>query len=304
MSTPFVSHTPPYLPSLSTPVELPAAPFQLTAGDSILCLGSCFAQEVGERLQHQLAEGRVCVNPLGPLYSPQVVVALLDAWMRSEPPADPFRGQDGLWHSWQASSVCSAATEEECRSRLAAAWEKGREALRTARLIVITFGTTRAYHLRAAHQLSADSLVANCHKEPPSLFLEQQPALDELTSAWQDLLCRLAHFNPQACVLLTVSPYRYKKYGLHASQLQKATLLLLCDALQSAGLAHYFPAYEILLDELRDYRYYAPDMLHPSPQAIDIIAERFRRWLFTPALLAEADDRLRQWRQAQHRPLV
>lgn len=304
MSSPNIPATPSYLPPLSTPVELPAAPFQLTQDDSILCLGSCFAQEVGERLQHQLAEGRVCVNPLGPLYSPQVVAALLDAWMRDVPPAAPFRGRDGLWHSWQASSVCSAATEEECRSRLAAAWEKGREALRTASLVVITFGTTRAYHLRAAHQSLPDSLVANCHKEPPSLFLEQQPALAELTSAWQELLLRLTHFNPQARVLLTVSPYRYKKYGLHASQLQKATLLLLCDALQNAGLAHYFPAYEILLDELRDYRFYAADMLHPSPQAVDIIAERFRRWLFTPALLAEADDRLRQWRQGQHRPLL
>ncbi len=304
MSTPNIPATPSYLPPLSTPVELPDAPFQLTPDDRILCLGSCFAQEVGERLQHQLAEGCVCVNPLGPLYSPQVVATLLDTWMRNLPPAAPFRGRDGLWHSWQASSVCSAATEEECRSRIAAEWEKGREALRTASLIIITFGTTRAYHLRAAHQSSFDSPVFNCHKEPSSLFIEQQPSLEEFGNVWHNLLQRLANFNPRAHVLLTVSPYRYKKYGLHVSQLQKATLLLLCDAIQSVGLAHYFPAYEILLDELRDYRFYAPDMLHPSPQTVDIIAERFRRWLFSPALLAEADNRLRQWRQEQHRPLL
>ena len=304
MSSPNIPATAPYLPPLSTPVELPAAPFQLTAADGILCLGSCFAQEVGERLERQLAEGLVCVNPLGPLYAPQVVFGLLNDWMGDVPPAAPFRGRDGLWHSWQASSVCSATAETECRERLAAAWQKGREALRTASLVVLTFGTTRAYHLRSEDGTLRSQAVANCHKEPASLFVEQQPSLAELTAQGEEVLRRLARFNPQARVLLTVSPYRYRKYGLHRSQLQKASLLLLCDALQAAGLAHYFPAYEIVLDELRDYRFYAADMLHPSTQAVDIVAERFRRWLFSPALLAEADDRLRKWRQEQHRPLV
>ena len=304
MSSPNIPTITPYLPTLSTPVELSAAPFQLTAADGILCLGSCFAQEVGERLRHQLPEGLVCVNPLGPLYAAQVVFGLLEEWMSDVSPVTPFRGRDGLWHSWQASSVCSASTEAECRERLTVAWKKGREALCKASLIILTFGTTRAYHLRSDEGTLCTRAVVNCHKEPASLFVEQQPSLAELAAQGEEVLRHLARFNPKARVLLSVSPYRYKKYGLHQSQLQKATLLLLCDALQNEGLAHYFPAYEILLDELRDYRFYAPDMLHPSPQAVDIIAERFRRWIFSPALLAEADERLRQWRQEQHRPLV
>lgn len=348
----------------STPVTLPLAPPQpLTSESRVLLLGSCFAQEVGERLVHQLPEGHVVVNPLGPMYSPAVVAHALRQWLtrttpfeqtatsskqggnateKGAPAADaplpPFLGQDGRWHVWQASSVCSAATEEECRARYEEAWKRGRSALMSATHLIITFGTTRHYRLSDA---AGQPLVANCHKEPAARFIEEDPSLDSLISEWTDLLnlFQAAPFKADSAgpsLIFTVSPYRYRKYGMHESQLQKAKLLLLCDALCNPHLtispastdltstspahphglppggevpegrrgAFYFPSYEILLDELRDYRFYAPDLLHPSPQAIDEIAERFRQWAFTPELLQEADARLKAYRRSQHRDLT
>lgn len=308
MSTPYIpasrSSLSDYAEQLLTPVELPPDPPQLTSNDRILLLGSCFAQEVGERLKPQFPEGHVCVNPLGPLYAPQTVVAVLQSWLNGEQPAAPFRGRDGLWHSWQASSVCSAPTEAECRQKLAAAWEQGREALAQATLIVLTFGTTRGYALRSGMSGWPDGLVANCHKEVADTFVEHTPELPALVAHLSAFCRQLSMQGNHPALLLTVSPYRYRKYGLHQSQLQKARLLLLCEELCAKAGASYFPSYEILLDELRDYRFYAPDMLHPSSQAVDIIAERFRRWAFSPALLAEGDARLRAWRQVQHRAIV
>lgn len=283
--------------SLFTPIEFPPQPPLLTTDSRLLMLGSCFAQEVGQQLLPQLGPGAVTVNPLGPLYSPTTIAATLRAWLHDEVPAEPFLGHDGVWHSFQAASVCSAPTREECISRLQAAWHTGREALLQATHLIITFGTTRHY-LHEGHP------VANCHKEPASTFTEEEPQLPSLIGEWQDLLHQITALGSLQSCILTVSPYRYRKYGFHQSQLQKARLLLLCDALCQDAAVSYFPSYELLLDELRDYRFYAPDMLHPSAQAVEIIAQRFRQWSFSPALIPVADERLRQHRRSQHKPLI
>lgn len=283
---------------LITPVGITTKAPTINSNASLLMLGSCFAQEVGARLVPQMPEGHILVNPLGTMYSPTAIASTLRQWARSEQPAAPFQGQDGCWHSWQAASVCSATTAEECNTKLNAAWQSGQDFLRSASHLIVTFGTTRYYALT---DNALASPVMNCHKEPAARFIEVEPTLEEIIADWQALLAELLAINPSLRVITTVSPYRYRKYGFHTSQLQKAKLLLLCDALSGAT---YFPSYEILLDELRDYRFYATDMLHPSEQAVDIIAERFRQWAFSPALLHEADERLRLWRKSQHRTLV
>lgn len=291
---------------LYTPVEAQPGAVQIDAASRLVMLGSCFAQEVGSRMEQQMPEGSVLTNPLGPMYSPMAISETLRSWMRGEAAREPFLGHDGRWHSWQASSVCSADSQESCTQLLTTAWQHGREALKSATHLIVTFGTTRYYRLLSPTG-SATHPVANCHKEPAARFSEIEPTLEALIADWQALTDELHAFNPSLRILLTVSPYRYRKYGFHASQIQKSKLLLLCDALCSrpdAPQISYFPSYEILLDELRDYRFYATDMLHPSEQAVDIITERFREWAFTPAMLREADERLREYRRAQHRPII
>lgn len=285
---------------LYTPVALPPSPLTLMPGDGLVTLGSCFAQGVGERLQRLMGEENAEVNPFGVLYNPLSVAGAVSALLRGEPQDDKiFLGRDGLWHSWLHSSHFSAATREACREGIARRLSIASERLKRARLLVCTFGTTRCY------ELLDGTLVTNCHKEPASTFREREPSEAEMLATWRETLTALRHVNPSIVVCLTVSPYRYRKYGYHESQLQKARLLLLSDALcRDVPGVCYFPAYEILLDELRDYRFYAPDMLHPSEQAADIIAARFTRWTFSEELLAEGEVRLREWRRSQHRSIT
>ena len=145
------------------------------------------------------------------------------------------------------------------------------------------------------------NVVANCHKEPASRFEEIELRHDEIAESW---LKTLELLPSHTRVVFTVSPYRYAKYGFHESQLAKATLLLAIDHIcRRYKNATYFPAYEIVVDELRDYRFYDADMLHPSPQAVDYVWERFKEWTFAPDTFTFA----REWEAATkllcHRPL-
>lgn len=146
------------------------------------------------------------------------------------------------------------------------------------RVAVLTLGTNHVYRLKETGEI-----VDNCQKRPQRLFTEEELSVDECASSLQRCVDLLAARNPEVRVVLTVSPIRYAKYGFHGSRLSKATLLLAADkVVKSNPRCCYFPAYEIMNDELRDYRFYEPDMLHPSAQAVDYIYERFSQAFFAP----------------------
>ena len=159
----------------------------------------------------------------------------------------------------------------------------------TSRVAFLTLGTNHVYRLKATGEI-----VDNCEKRPQHLFQEEVLSVDECADYLRQSVDLLRSIYPDVHVVLTVSPIRYRKYGYHGSQLSKATLLLAIDKLihQTSSVSlHYFPAYELVLDELRDYRFYAPDMLHPSVQAVDYIWERLVDSYFSPA----AKDFLADW---------
>ena len=157
----------------------------------------------------------------------------------------------------------------------------------------LTLGTNHVYRLKETGEI-----VDNCQKRPQSLFTEEELTVDECAAYLQQAVAVLRQMNPQMHIVLTVSPIRYRKYGYHGSQLSKATLLLAADRIPVA----YFPAYELICDELRDYRFYASDMLHPSAQAVDYIWERLVEACFSP----EAKTFLEEWRPVRqalgHKP--
>ena len=158
------------------------------------------------------------------------------------------------------------------------------------RIVFLTLGTNNVYRLKETGEI-----VDNCEKRPQNLFQEEQLSVDECVTYLQKVVEVLRQRNPEVHVILTVSPIRYRKYGYHGSQLSKATLLLAIDTLiahLSPLTLHYFPSYEILMDELRDYRFYASDMIHPSSQAVDYIWERLVESCFS----AEAKAFLEEWR--------
>ena len=283
-----------------TPVALPAEAPTISPSTHALVLGSCFAEHIGERLRLTLGAEQCCVNPFGVLYNPmsiaqalQLILALPsghDGPLPSRIDDAIFEGRDALWHSWFHSTHYSATTREECRSRCLVALTEARRILDRADLLIVTFGTSRCY------SLADGTVVANCHKELPTTFTERDCTVGEIVGIWRPLLERLHQLRPGLKVVFTVSPYRYRKYGFHASQLAKARLLLATDELGET----YFPAYEIVLDELRDYRFYKPDMLHPSEQAVDYIWERFQDWCFSPETKQLYQQHIKQQKALNH----
>lgn len=290
--------------TLQTPVNLPECPFGLTPHTHIMAVGSCFAGEMGRRLAGCLPCGHAQVNPWGALYNPYSILHVLKWLTRTDeqPRADHyFEGRDGMWHHRMCSTALSAATLDECRHRVERATAEAAALWNAADVLIVTWSTDHVYRLAADDHC----IVANCHKQPAADFHESTYPAERIVEEWSEWLDTLEHDNGRPRhVIFTLSPYRYAKYGMHENLLTKARLVCAMDTLcRTHRSAVYFPAFEILTDELRDYRFYAADMLHPSDVAVDYIWERFRRWAFTPALDSYAADCRRLQRDYAHRML-
>ena len=234
-------------------------------------LGSCFSQYMGERMQ---AEGyHALCNPVGTLFNPESI--------RNTVRHALCGGQDGLpmfwdeamqeWRCWWANTRFRAAQEDEARALVQESFHALGHALCHADRLFLTLGTNVCYRL-----VEDGMVVSNCQRQADRLFREEPLSLQEVCQVLDETLQCLFAKNPGIRVTFTLSPFRYRKYGWHRSQLSKATLLLAIDEMQKrhAQRVDYFPSYEIMMDELRDYRYYAEDGLHPSPEAVDIIWNR------------------------------
>lgn len=265
--------------------------------DTLLLLGSCFSDEMGTRLS---ADGfdTVC-NPGGTLYNPMSILS----WVRLLASGSDFTeddlvtGPDGRFHSWMHHSSFSRFDASESLNAMNAALRHGREALRKARAVFVTLGTTRVFHL-------ADSgkCVANCHKHHPATFTESRLSLDQCRDALDETRDIIGQVNHDTKIVLTVSPVRHPgQGGLHANAIAKATLLLAAE--HTSGTL-YFPAYEALTDDLRDYRFYAADMRHPSAVAADYVYQLLCETFMTDEVRALALESRRASRRAAHRPIA
>ena len=248
-----------------TIVDIPKPRFQIEPFEEMLFVGSCFADSIGQRFVEN--KFRAMVNPYGTMYNPASVLHTVE-------------------------------------------WFEG-----TPRVVFITLGTNHVYRLKETGEI-----VDNCQKRPAALFQEEELTVDECADYLRQTVELLCRRRPDVHVVFTVSPIRYRKYGYHESQLSKATLLLAVDKVciglnglsrtsQARAVrespcpsAAYFPAYEILMDELRDYRFYADDMLHPSSQAVAYIWQQLVAHYFSDA----AKEFLREWAPLKaalnHRP--
>lgn len=288
-----------------TEIVLPPCPATLSPQSHILLAGSCFAEHIGERLEQCFPSSRLCVNPHGVLYNPASLHCLIDGLMHPEryPIGEGlFEAADGFWHHWDYSTKFTAPTAIGLLGVLHERQAAAQAVFDKTDLLFITFSTDHGYFLK--NDLTGARCVANCHKQPAALFEERILNPEETFSKWDTLLKELRERLPQSHVVFTLSPYRYAKYGMHGNSLTKARLLTLIDGLCTGNPnATYFPAFEIVLDELRDYRFYDADMLHPSNQAVDYVWERFVDWCFTPELKTYGTERERLTRAMAHRPL-
>ena len=285
-----------------TPVDIPKSDIKLCHSDRIIMLGSCFADHMAQKLEERKFD--VLSNPFGTLYNPMSIEWLLNDCIYSVPFDTGseliFKGSDGLYHSWMHHSSFSSATTEELLEKMNRAQLLTQNYLKEAKTLIVTFGSAVAYWHK-----KLDILVANCHKQKDRLFYRELMDVENTTLDWVDLLSDLHQMNPQLQVIFTVSPIRHQRDGFQMNQLSKSTLLLAIDEVirEFPERADYFPAYEIFMDELRDYRFYAPDMTHPTDQAVSYIWSRFVDWAFPESDIPELEKRRKEFAAARHRPI-
>ena len=282
----------------TTSVSIPSSPRKISLPHRLCCIGSCFAQVMGERWLTNKFTARV--NPFGILYNPVSVFRLMQYALDGQrPEAATYLERDGYHFNYDFHSDIHAPTREALQNRIDNMLEQTRQFLSTADWIVITLGSAFVYELQETGQVAA-----NCHKMPAATFRRRLLSVEEIDVCFTRFKAQLEAVNPNARYLFTVSPVRHTRDTLEQNTVSKATLRLAIEPWRQRypDRVHYFPAYEIMMDELRDYRYYAADMLHPSPVAQDYIWQRL-----TDAYLdEEAQAFLVRWtkiRQAlEHRP--
>ena len=284
-------------PLFRTVVDLPQWPFRMFPADGFVFLGSCFAQHVGSRFSDYGMQATV--NPLGVLYNPLSIERVI--MQTAQPCVEPYIFQhEGQFRCWLAGTQHIADTAEDCAAQIRETLSGLKHGIENARYVFITLGTNVVYRHK-----QLDAVVCNCHRVPQQAFVEERIPLHECTESLLRTVKSLLEINPDIRLIFTVSPYRYAKYGYHGSQLSKSVLLLavesVCESLPD--VCHYFPSYEILLDELRDYRFYAEDMHHPSAQAIDYIWSRLAQCAFSTQTMQYLKEYEPIRKGLLHRPL-
>ena len=282
-----------------TPIQIPPSTIRIGYEHRTMILGSCFAEAIGQRLSDLLFP--VDLNPFGILYNPDSIAAAIRRLMDGNLfTADELTRYDDLYHSLLHHGSFSAPTADECLERINARLSAGAEFLAAADRIIVTFGTSYVYRWKGT-----GAVVGNCHKMPDSYFRRERLSVDKVVHRWNLLLDSMVRRRPEVKWIFTVSPVRHLRDGAHENNLSKSVLHLIIEKLISLypTIANYFPAYELMMDELRDYRFYAEDMCHPSPAAIHYISDRFESTYM--------DAKTRAWlrraealhRDLQHRPI-
>ncbi len=265
--------------------------------DQIMLFGSCFVENIGQLMLSN--KFRCDVNPFGILYNPLSVAEALRR-IRAHGRFDERElfFQDGKWHSYLHPASFSDASPTVCLERINTRLKQATDELPQTDWLVVTWGTAWVYTLK-----TTGAVVGNCHKQPERLFSRRLLGVEEIVETYVALGNTLREVAPGLKLLLTVSPIRHLKDGLQGNQVSKSVLLLAAHALcQRCPACYYFPAYEIMMDELRDYRFYADDMLHPSSVAITYLWECFSACYFGP----DTRHALEEWegirKALNHRP--
>ena len=267
--------------------------------DKIMMLGSCFSDNIGNRLKQDMFN--VDINPFGTLYNPLSIAQALRRMLENKPfsAAELFQ-HNNLWHSFQHHSAFSSQDNNKVIENINQRFRQGVAFLETAKVLIVTFGTAYVYRLAENNEI-----VANCHKLPAKQFNRNIISVQEITDIWETLIEEIHQRFPQIQIIFTVSPIRHLSDGAHENQISKSTLLFAENELiKKFNNCKYFPAYEIMLDDLRDYRFYANDMVHPSDMAVDYIYQKFSDCNFTEQTKTAAKECAKLFKRLTHRQLT
>lgn len=247
---------------------------------NILLLGSCFVENIGEKLSYFKFQNSI--NPFGILFHPKAIETFITKAINktSYSEKDIFFYNE-QWHCFDAHSKLSNPSKETLLHNLNGAIEVTNRQIHESTHIIITLGTAWVYRL-----LESNQLVANCHKVPQKQFAKELLSVEAITKSLETIVNLIRSINPKASIIFTVSPVRHIKDGFIENKQSKAHLITgMHSNNQQPTTNNYFPSYEIMMDELRDYRFYAEDMLHPSQTAINYIWEKFQEvWVSSEAI--------------------
>lgn len=257
------------MPEFRTIVDIEESRRKIGYEDNILFIGSCFAENIGNKLQEN--KFNTLINPFGIIYNPVSVANTILSILDKKKFTEEDLIFNNLWHSFYHHSKFSNEGKEDCLKNINISCIESSDFLKKTDFLVITFGTSWVYEY-----IKTGKIVSNCHKLPSKNFNRYRLSIDYIVELYIQLIEKIREQNPNIKIIFTVSPVRHWKDGAHGNQLSKAVLQLAIDKLvQSFKNIWYFPSYEIVMDELRDYRFYDRDMIHISEEAVDYIWQRF-----------------------------
>ncbi len=279
-----------------TEVNPPKAPFEITHRQGTLFIGSCFTENMGKRF---LKSGfPTFINPFGIMYNPLSIADCLERVAQNEVfAAEELVQIGGYWKSYSHHGDFRSTDCQECLTKVNSALTKAHEFLSKADFVVLTLGTAWIYRLK-----ENSKLLANCHKLPSEKIERSLCSLETIEESLHSAFESCRKLNPNIRFLLTISPIRHWKEGFRDNMLSKSLLHIAAERFCAATNGFYFPSYEIMTDDLRDYRFYAADLLHPSEVAEEYIWEKFQQSCFSESTISLAKDFQRLDSMLSHRP--
>lgn len=276
---------------------IPASLFPISHQSKILSLGSCFAQTIGQKMV--AAKLDCLVNPFGTIFNPRSLGVLMETVLfKDQLEEQLICERDGLYFHYYAHSDLVANSRAELIKNLNSKREEIKVYLEQGTHLIITLGTAWVY------ELSDFGPVANCHKQPSNLFSKRLLTIEEMESRLSALFGNFSRVSPNLKIILTVSPVRHIKDGIAENQLSKSLLRVLCSNLERRfSSVGYFPAYEIMMDELRDYRFYKSDLIHPSAEAEDYIWQKWQASYFPEETQTKIAEIRKINLELSHKPL-
>jgi len=283
--------------SFRTEFKIHPSPKSIDHSQKLLTIGSCFSEVMGEKLTHN--KFNVLVNPFGIIFNPVSIFDLLSLCLQQQKPQDDlFLNRHHKYYHFQFHSRVNAGSKKELEALLHEKFQQVNDCTGNSSHILITLGTAFVFR-----HLVTGKIVANCHKQPEKEFKKELLGLDDMKRAFDGFYELLKDHNPKVQMVLTVSPVRHVKDGIPENQVSKGLLRVFCDQLEKQYQdIYYFPAYELQMDDLRDYRFYKDDLIHPNATAENYIWEKFKKSFFESDTLdiLNAVDQVQ--RNLNHRP--
>jgi hypothetical protein len=269
--------------------KIPTFNEKINYGDALIFYGSCFSDEISKQFKN--AGFDVYSNPFGTIFHPIVLAKNIQNSLNNKINEESIFSDKNYFFSWNSSSIIGGKSKQELQNNIEEIQSEFKEKIKNSTYFFITFGTSFGYYLK-----ENDEIVANCHKQNSTLFEKKLSPIEEQFLVWKDTIQAILKINPQVKLVFTISPVRHSKDGLTENNRSKARLFELISRLEEEFPILYFPSYEIVIDELRDYRFFEKDLVHPNQLAIDYIWEIIKSTFFDNETLkiCEEGEKLRR----------